>query len=178
MLDAFYNNPQRWTFTLQMGILNSLYDQFRQMKELSSSNAVILMERNPASSKIFAEICKRDGFMSNEEFKIYQGCFEKLIWEPHLKLFINTNVSTCMERIARRGRECEKDIEHTYLEKLAEGYAKYSFDAYFSGSEKISTIANNIIQMECQPNPEWTFRSGDGEFEHKADVGSSRRTYS
>ena len=50
------------------------------------------MERAPASNKIFAEICKRVGFMTNDEFKIYQGCFEKLIWEPDIKLFIDTNM--------------------------------------------------------------------------------------
>ena len=147
ILDAFYNNPQRWTFTLQMGILNSLHDQYRQMKELSSVNTIIFMERDPSSSKIFAEICKADGFMTNDEYKIYQGIFEKLIWQPDIKLFINTNVMTCMERIRKRGRECEKDIKHAYLEKLAIGYAKCSFDGYFSGIEEISNITNKIIEM-------------------------------
>ena len=146
LLDTFYNNPQRWTFTLQMCILNSLCDQFTQMKDLLSDNAVIFMERAPVSSKIFAEICKRDGFMTNDEFKVYQGCFNKLIWEPDIKLFIDTNIITCIERILKRGRECEKNIEYTYLEKLAVGYAKHQFDAYFSGTEEISKIANNIIE--------------------------------
>ena len=129
-----------------MCILNSLCDQFTQMKDLLSDNAVIFMEKAPVSSKIFAEICKRDDFMTNDEFKLYQGCFNKLIWEPDINLFIDTNIITCMDRILKRERECEKNIEYTYLEKLAMGYTKYQFDAYFSGTEEISEIANNIIE--------------------------------
>ena len=149
MLDAFYEKPQRWSFTLQMAILNSLHDQLQQIKELPSNNDIIFKERAPASSRIFAEISKSEGFLCDEEFKIYEGIFDKLIWKPDLKLFIDTNVSTCMERIARRGRNCEKNIKHTYLEKLEEGYRKdssSSFDACFSGNKEICAIANDIIE--------------------------------
>ena len=52
-----------------------------------------------------------------------------------------------MERILKRGRDCEKGIEYTYREKLAMGYAKYSFDGYFSETEEITKIMNKIIEM-------------------------------
>ena len=147
MLNAFYNNPQRWSFTLQMTILNSLCNQYEQMKRVTSGNAIIFMERAPASSYIFAEICKEDGFMTNDEFKIYQGIFEKLIWKPNIKLFIDTDVMPCMARIAKRAREYEKEIKPAYLEKLVMGYAKCSFDGYLSGVEEISKIVDRIIEM-------------------------------
>ena len=147
MLEAFYKDPQRWSFTLQMGILNSLRDQLSQINELSPNNGIIFIERDPASSRIFAEIIKSEGYLTDEEFNIYDGIFNKLVWKPDLKLFIKTDVSTCMQRISIRGRICEKNIEPAYLEKLEEGYGKASFDAYFSGDKEICAIANDIIEV-------------------------------
>ena len=146
MLDAFYKKPQRWAFTLQMAILNSLSDQEQQINELSFDNDIIFIERAPSSSLIFAEISKNNGFLTDEEFKIYKGIFDKLIWKPDFKLFIDTDVSTCMERISKRGRKCEKNIKHIYLEKLKDGYENDSFDASFLGSKEIDVIANDIIE--------------------------------
>ena len=37
--------------------------------------------------------------MTNDEFQIYQGIFEKLIWEPDIKLFIDTDVMTCIDKL-------------------------------------------------------------------------------
>ena len=52
-----------------------------------------------------------------------------------------------MERISKRARECEKEIKLTYLEKLAMGYEKCSFDGYFSGVDEISKIVDRIIEL-------------------------------
>ena len=81
ILNNFYSNPKRWAFTLQITILNNLRDQYRQINEMLLKNSIIFIERAPSSSKIFAEICKNAGHMTDKEFNIYCGCFKKLTWE-------------------------------------------------------------------------------------------------
>ena len=137
ILNNFYSNPKRWAFTLQITILNNLRDQYRQINEMLLKNSIIFIERAPSSSKIFAEICKNAGHMTDKEFNIYCGCFEKLIWESDVKLYIETDVPTCMQRITKRGRECEQNIDINYLHHIAASYEKCHFNGYFPGKDNV-----------------------------------------
>jgi len=73
------------------------------------------MEREPASSKLFADICLEKGYISEKEYKVYEGIYRKLVWTPDIKLFVDTDTNTCLKRIEKRGRKYEKEIGTHFL---------------------------------------------------------------
>lgn len=91
LLEGFYNDPYRCSFMIQIGILNSLNDQLVKIKYLKPFHTIIFMERAPDSNKLFADICHEKGYISETEYKVYIGCFKKLVWAQDIKLFINSN---------------------------------------------------------------------------------------
>lgn len=145
-LNKFYKDPKRWGFTLQVSILNSLCDQFKEMKELCKTNEFVFVERSPETSMLFGKNSYELGYISEEEFKVYKECFDKLIWFPDVKFFIETNVDECLARIQARGRDCEKNLKKDYLERICSGYKNISFDKYFSGMDSPQQIADKMIE--------------------------------
>lgn len=54
ILDNFYNDPKRWSFTLQIAIINNLRDQYNQINELLQTNSFVFIEK---SSHIQQNLC-------------------------------------------------------------------------------------------------------------------------
>lgn len=146
-LDKFYENPTRWGFTLQIAIMNSLCDQFQEMKRLCENNDFVFVERSPETSMIFGKTSHKLGYISQEEFEVYKECFNRFIWYPDVKFFIETRVDICLSRIQKRGRECEKNLESDYLERICSGYKAMSFDEYFSGMDSPKQIADKMLEQ-------------------------------
>lgn len=144
-LDKFYKDPKRWGFTLQIAIMNSLCDQFKEMTRLCQTNEFVFVERSPETSMIFGKNSYDLGYLSTEEFAVYQDCFNRFIWYPDVKFFIETDVDVCLGRIQKRGRDCEKNLEGDYLERICSGYKKMTFDEYFSGMDSPAKIADKIV---------------------------------
>ena len=119
-LDLFYKNKPRWAFTLQIAILNNLLKQHVEMLQIDAE--FIFVERSPTSSMIFGKNSHLRGYISDEEFKVYQDYSDKFIWYPDLTIFIDTPLKTCINRINTRGRECESTIEKNYLIQLEVEY--------------------------------------------------------
>lgn len=145
-LDKFYEDPKRWGFTLQIAIMNSLCDQFQEMKELCKNNEFVFVERSPETSMIFGKNSHELGYISHEEFEVYKECFNRFIWYPDVKFFIETNVGVCLNRIQKRGRKCEQNLKCDYLERIGLGYKKMSFCEYFSGMDSPQQIADKMLE--------------------------------
>ena len=146
LLEGYYTDPHRWAFTLQTGILDSLNSQHVRIKELMPYHSIIFMERAPSSSKLFADISREKGYITEKEYNVYAGCYKKLVRAPDIKLFIDTDVDICLERIKRRGRECERDVDHAYLKRLSIEYKNQHFDHSFPGEEDTNTIVEQILK--------------------------------
>ena len=145
LLNMFYNNPKRWSFTFQNKVLTTLANQLQEICTLQKENELIFIERAPDSSKIFAKIAHLNGYMNEEEFNLYLDIFTKLVWKPDFKFYINTNETVCMERIKLRGRNCEKDVDINYLTLIKDKYEKIKFDKTFDGVKPTAVIADEII---------------------------------
>ena len=92
-----------------------LHNQLKKIKKLCETNKYIFLDRALEWSMIFANISYLKGDKNEEEFNLYKDCFAKLVWKPDIRLFFNTDVSMCMERIKEQRRDCERNIDCQYL---------------------------------------------------------------
>ena len=116
VLDEFYIDPSRWSFTLQTSILMSMHKQYEEMKNLPTP--IVFVERTPASSLVFVKNAKHNNYLTEKEHKLLFDLFNVLKWEPSQTFFINTPVDVAFERVTKRSRGCEVNIDKEYLQNL------------------------------------------------------------
>lgn len=145
-LDKFYKEPKRWSFTLQISILNSLCDQYRDMKLLTQEHDYVFVERSPVSSMVFGKNALSLGYMTQEEFEVYCESFYRFIWYPDYSIWINTPIDSCFSRIATRGRKCELNVTIDYLTTLSNEYKSMEFNDSISGLDSVKKITYNVLK--------------------------------
>tara|TARA_B100001989_G_scaffold244697_1_gene213722 strand:+ start:154 stop:750 length:597 start_codon:yes stop_codon:yes gene_type:complete len=120
MLSLFYSDRKRWSFALQITILESMRAQWERMQKSTAS--VVLVERSPISALVFVTSAYEAGDMCEEEIKTYKQLHARMGWVPDTTMWIDTPIDDCMKRIEERGRESESGISRDYIEKLRNLY--------------------------------------------------------
>lgn len=120
-LPKFYNNPERYSFPLE---LSFLADRYRQLNsELRSGTLfqpLIIADYFFMKSLIFAR-----NTLSEDEYNLYRQIFEIIynsIPKPDLYVFLHLPTDKLLENISKRGRDYEKTITAEYLEGIKQGY--------------------------------------------------------
>ncbi|ASZ85098.1 118R [Cherax quadricarinatus iridovirus] len=149
LLDAFYENPSRWMFTFQVKILYSMVKQFEKVK--NSKHDIVFIERSPKASCVFINVGKLNGFLNEDEMSTLKEIFSCLEWNQDFTYFVDTDTNLCVERIAKRKRECEKDISIEYLNQLDSEYKNIynsenslNIDGKLTPSEIVDEIVKDI----------------------------------
>ncbi len=123
-LPKFYKDPDKYAFPLEMSFLADRYQQLKD--ELSRSDmfkSFIIADYFIDKSLIFARKT-----LQNDEFLLYSrlfGIINSALPKPDLILYLYNNVKQLKENILTRGRDYEKEIEYSYLEKIQSGYLDY-----------------------------------------------------
>jgi deoxyguanosine kinase len=125
-LKDFYRDRARFAFQTQMHFLFSRYQQQRNLKqtELFSSERMVadyLFQKD----RIFAGLN-----LSDKELALYErlvGWLELDVMKPDVVVYLQASPDTLMERIGRRGRVFEKDMERDYIRQLVEAYNYFFF---------------------------------------------------
>lgn len=141
LLERFYADKKRWSFTLQIHFLN---ERFRMIKEIGNRNEIAILDRSIFGDKIFASMLNEDGFMSDEEFETYATLLDNMlehVTQPHQLIYIECDVPTAIHRINKRGRTMELSTPNTYWERLNEKYSEWYKN--YEISEKISINATS-----------------------------------
>lgn len=130
ILELFYENPAEYGFPLQVLVgITTLRRLSRELLDYPDTE-LILSERSILSSKlVFAKMLHHDGFMDEMEEEVYQMIFDNMpTWLiPVVMLYLNTNVTTCLERIGNRNRRGENKITREQLERC-EMYHRIMFE--------------------------------------------------
>ena len=131
ILELFYENPAEYGFPLQ--ILVGITTMTRTHKELLNypDVKIILSERSILSSRmVFARMLRQDGFLDEIEDKVYQMLFNgnepRALINPAMMMYIDTDPTTCLDRIGMRNRKGENKITLDVLQKC-ESYHKAMF---------------------------------------------------
>ena len=137
----------RWSCTLQIAVLKSMALQKQAIDKITTTkSSVIIIERCPSSSMIFTDLSANN--MLCREYDLVFSMYKLLHWEPSTMMILNTPPAECFERIKSRGRKCEANITHSYLEKIDQMYRdRYPSNVFVDYRGTIDEIADRIINI-------------------------------
>jgi deoxyadenosine/deoxycytidine kinase len=118
LLELFYYDPVKYGYMLQHCVI---MNQIKDIKTLGTKD-IIVTDRCPESStKVFAYIMHICGQLTDTELILFNQLKDLLYTKnihPSLYIYLRCTPKKCLERIKKRGRKAEKDINVDYLEML------------------------------------------------------------
>ncbi len=122
-LSDFYEDMQRWSFSLQVYFLNS---RFNQVLDIRKSGKTVIQDRTIYEDAfIFAPNLHDMGLMPTRDFKNYQSLFKlmsSMVLPPDILIYLRADVPKLVQQIQARGRDYENTIRIDYLTRLNERY--------------------------------------------------------
>jgi deoxyadenosine/deoxycytidine kinase len=122
-LPAFYEDPVANAFKTQMFFLLSRFKQQEQILQADLFKQKVVSDYLFAKDRIFAELT-----LNGSEMSLYDSVFEALygqIKTPDLVVYLQAPLEVILERIKRRGRSFEQDIDAGYLRDLIDAYNRF-----------------------------------------------------
>ncbi|MFS4482372.1 2-amino-4-hydroxy-6-hydroxymethyldihydropteridine diphosphokinase [Hyunsoonleella sp. 2307UL5-6] len=123
-LPKFYEDANRYAFSLEMSFLADRYQQISDdLSQLDLFKDVIISDYYVIKSLIFSKIT-----LGGDEFSLYRKLFYlmyKDIKKPELYIYLYQNTERLQQNIRKRGRTYEQNIADDYLEKINAGYLDF-----------------------------------------------------
>lgn len=118
MLQKFYANQERYSFSFQMMAYITRLDLLRNtIKE--HPNAIIITERSLYTDKyVFAKMLYESNKIEDVNYQIYLKWFDSFVSDCpiHQVIYVKTQPKICFERIIKRSRKGESGIPLEYLQ--------------------------------------------------------------
>jgi deoxyadenosine/deoxycytidine kinase len=122
-LADFYQDMQAWSFHSQVFFLTRRLRSHRQLCDHPTS---AIQDRSVyEDAEVFAYNLFLQGHMADRDYESYRELYTVLtefLPAPDLVIYLRASVRTLQDRIARRGRSYELDIQPEYLARLNELY--------------------------------------------------------
>ena len=123
-LPKFYEDPNRYAFTLEMSFLADRYQQiYDDLAQLDLFKDFVVSDYDIFKSLIFSKIT-----LNEDEFNVYRKLFYlmyKDMAKPELYVYLYQNTERLQQNIKKRGRDYEQNIADDYLEKINTGYLEF-----------------------------------------------------
>lgn len=122
-LGQFYQDRDRWAFPTQIFFLMSRFKQQQELMQPDLFRPNLLADYHLFKDRIFAELT-----LADQELALYERVYRSLatqILKPDVVVYLSAPLPTLLGRIARRGRDIEKDMDPTYLSDLARAYHRF-----------------------------------------------------
>jgi deoxyguanosine kinase len=124
-LKDFYTDRGRHAFQTQMHFLFSRYQQQRELRQQDLFREKTVSDYLFQKDRIFANLN-----LSDKELALYEkvvGWLELEVTRPDVVVYLQANTDTLMERVARRGRSFERDMDRQYMQALNDSYNYFFF---------------------------------------------------
>jgi len=127
-LERFYENPQRWAFSMQVDLLHRRF----AMQKLAAYEATTeggykgaVLDRGLPGDRVFCKLHMLSGNMHELEWETYERAYSVMacsLIPPSLLIFLDVEPEVALERIQKRNRQAESGMMLEYLQKLRRGY--------------------------------------------------------
>jgi deoxyguanosine kinase len=120
-LPKFYNDPEKYSFPLELSFLASRYKQLNDVlgsRELFK--AFTVADYYFMKSLVFAA-----STLNGEEYNLYRQIFYIIygsLPKPDIYVYLHLKPERLLENIEKRGRNYEKSITKEYLQKIQDSY--------------------------------------------------------
>lgn len=138
-LSKFYKNQREVSLQTQLYFLLTRTRQVQSFKQQDIFAKTRVSDFMLQKDRLFAQVT-----LSNEEYDLYDQLYSYMtvdIPKPDLLIYLQAPIDILMKRIKKRGRNYEKYISSSYLEKLNSMYLKF-FNTYESSPLLIVNAAN------------------------------------
>ena len=130
-LPKFYSGPEgmrAYGMHLQLHFLATRFASMRKMRGIGGS--WVLDRTWYEDAEIFARGLFEQGFMSPDDWQLYQRLYAELLHAPaarppRLMIYLHGPLDTILERIATRGRPKERDADPSYFAALHARYERW-----------------------------------------------------
>jgi deoxyguanosine kinase len=139
-LPEFYKDKVAHAFKTQMFFLLSRFKQQEALLQGDLFKNAVVSDYLFAKDRIFAELT-----LSPSEMSLYDQIFRALaskVRAPDLIIYLHAPMETILERIARRGRPFERDMDRKYLEDLVGAY-----DRFFAAFEESPVLTVDTAEL-------------------------------
>jgi deoxyguanosine kinase len=146
-LKDFYRDRVRFAFQTQMHFLFSRYQQQRDLRQTDLFSEKLVADYLFQKDRIFASLN-----LADRELSLYErlvGWLELDVVKPDIVVYLQAHPETLMERIARRNRPFEKDMEREYIARLNDAYNHYFF--HYTDSPLL-VVNTNTIDFVNEPD--------------------------
>lgn len=118
-LADFYQDMKSWAFHSQIFFLTR---RLRAHKNLTVHPGSVIQDRSVyEDAEIFARNLYQQGQISSRDYQTYQELYQVLVEflpPPDLVIYLRASVDTLNQRIKKRGRSYEEEIDPAYLKQL------------------------------------------------------------
>ncbi len=148
-LPKFYNDPEKYSFPLELSFLASRYKQLKE--ELAPQNlfkAFTIADYYFTKSLVFASAT-----LTGDEYNLYRQIFYIIyssLPKPDIYVYLHLNTDRLIQNIERRGRNYEKSITKEYLQKIQKSY--FSFFKQNPGNKYLIIDINEIDFVANESN--------------------------
>ena len=160
ILDKFYQDQNRWSFTFQ---INSFISRVHKVEENIKDDCLNIIERSIYTDKnCFAMNCLESGKMTQLEWNVYEKWHnwlsQKFNVKPDVYIYLQTTPKVCEQRIKKRNRTEESNIPIQYLEMLHQKHEQWllnettptliiNVDEDFDYKDRINEIISKILNF-------------------------------
>ena len=149
ILTNFYKDKKAYAFRFQMmAYISRLALLRRTIRENATKCRVIITERSVDTDRnIFAKMLYDSGDIAHDEYTIYNMWFDEFVRDMPVAglVYIRADPETCVERIAKRGREGET-IPLEYVQKCHDYHEEWINGAQTT-CKKLVIDANPEIEV-------------------------------
>ncbi|MEN8121861.1 MAG: deoxynucleoside kinase [Bacteroidota bacterium] len=123
-LPKFYDNPDKYSFPLELSFLAERYQQLKE--ELTTGDlfkSFLISDYYFPKSLIFAK-----STLSDDEYNLFRKLFDIIhssLPKPDLYVYLHLSTENALKNIKNRGRSYEQTIEAEYLNTLRKNYFEY-----------------------------------------------------
>jgi deoxyguanosine kinase len=120
-LPKFYNDPDKYSFPLELSFLASRYKQLKEeLVPQDLFRAFTVADYYFMKSLVFAA-----STLTGDEFNLYRQIFYIIygsLPKPDIFVYLHLSPERLLQNIEKRGRNYEKSITKEYLQKIQESY--------------------------------------------------------
>lgn len=140
-LPAFYKDPQKNAFPLELFFMAERYQQLQETIQQELFQQPIISDYLFSKSQLFAQTNLKEN-----ELDLYMRLFRIIhqqLPKPDIVLYLHNGIEQLKENIQKRGREYERDIQEDYLRRIEQAYFEH-FRQIKSNQRIIILKANQI----------------------------------
>ena len=167
-LPKFYENPERYSFPLELSFLADRYNQLKNnLSSFDLFNELIVSDYFFMKSLIFSAHT-----LQEDEYRLYRQLFDIIystLPKPDLYIYLHKNIGLLLKNISKRGREYEKNISAEYLKGIETGYFNF-----FKQQNQMRIVVIDTNNIDFVNNEEDLKKIEDSIFDNEYPVGITR----